>query len=307
MDARFRESFAPVSTERSEVATPKSSSAVCLYLEHFGLSERPFSLQPDPAYLYWSEEHARAYAMLEYGLASFAPIIVITGEIGAGKTTLVRHLLSSAPSSLQVGLISDVHGNRGQLLQWILRALGDDEAEKSMSFVKRLSRFEDYLHRQAMAGNRTLLVFDEAQNLSAKKLEELRCFSNLNGGNMELLQLLLVGQPELNEILARPRLLQFAQRVSAKHHLSGMPLSAVRPYINHRLVTAGAKSWIFTPGACDLVAAASAGLPRVINQICDYALVYAFAEGRTVVAADLVQQVIDERGIRSLVPQPAAR
>ncbi|MBI1619239.1 ExeA family protein [Aquamicrobium zhengzhouense] len=286
-----------------EADKPTAKPAGGLYLQHFGLTERPFSLQPDPAYLFWSDAHARAYAMLEYGLASFAPIIVITGEIGAGKTTLVRHLLSSAPDNLHVGLVSNAHGHRGQILQWILRALGD-QADGPMSYVKRFSRFEEYLRRQTEAGNRTLLVFDEAQNLSEKMLEELRCFSNLNGGNVEMLQILLVGQPELNDMLARPRLLQFAQRVSAKHHLPGMPAEAVRPYITHRLATAGARSWIFTPGACDLVASSSGGLPRVINQICDYALVYAFAEGRTVVANDLVEQVIEERGIRALVPRP---
>jgi general secretion pathway protein A len=281
-------------------AVPERSDG--LYLRHFGLRDRPFSLIPDPNYLFWSDTHSRAYAMLEYGLASFAPITVITGEIGAGKTTLVRHLLSTCPSSMNIALVANAHANRGQVLQWVLRALGDT-SDKPMSYVKRFSLFEDYLRRQAEAGRRTLLVFDEAQNLSAKMLEELRCFSNLNGGSEELLQILLVGQPELLDTLAHPRMLQFAQRVSARHHLSGMPKEMVRPYIAHRLATAGAKSWIFTPGACDLVADACGGLPRVINQICDYALVYAFAEGRSVVPAELVKQVIDERQIHTLIPE----
>lgn len=277
-------------------------SASRLYLDHFGLRDRPFSLLPDPDFLFWSDAHARAYAMLEYGLATFAPITVITGEIGAGKTTLVRHLLRTSSSRLRIGLISDAHGNRGQLLQWVTEALGEP-FEGPMPYVRRLSRFEAALRREAEAGNRTLLVFDEAQNLSQKVLEELRCLSNLNGSNEELLQLLLVGQPELRDVLARPRMLQFAQRVSARHHMTGMSAEAVHDYIAHRLAKAGAASRIFAPEACELVAAASGGLPRVINQICDYALVYAYAEGRTTVEVGLVRQVIAERDMRALVPR----
>lgn len=275
-----------------------------LYLDHFRLRDRPFSLLPDPAFLFWSDIHLRAYAMLEYGLVTCAPITVITGEIGAGKTTLVRHLLGAAAHNLRIGLISNAHGNRGQLLQWVMRALGEP-AEGPMPYVRRFSRFEALLLRQAEADGRTLLIFDEAQNLSEKMLEELRCFSNLNGDKGDLLQLLLVGQPELNQTLARPRMLQFAQRVSARHHLSGMPLDVVGQYVGHRLATAGATSTIFTPGACELVAAASGGLPRVINHICDYALVYAYAEGSSIVKADLVRQVVAERDMRALAA-PAA-
>lgn len=274
-----------------------------LYLDHFGLRDRPFSLLPNPDFLFWSETHSRAYAMLEYGLATFAPITVITGEIGAGKTTLVRHLLRSSPDSLnlRIGLISNAHGNRGNLLQWTLRSL-DEPCDTPLPYVARFARFEAALRRAAENGDRVLIIFDEAQNLSEKMLEELRCFSNLNGGDEELLQLLLVGQPELNDMLGRPRMLQFAQRVSARHHLSGMPLDAVEKYISHRLATAGATAAIFTLAACELAAAASGGLPRIINQICDYALVYAYAEGRRMVEADLVRQVIAEHRMQTLIP-----
>lgn len=272
-----------------------------LYLDHFGLHHRPFSLLPDPAFLFWSDAHARAYAMLEYGLATFAPIVVITGEIGAGKTTLVHHLLRASDGP-RIGLISNARRGRGQLLQWVMRALGES-SDAPLSYVRRFSQFEALLRREAEAGNRTILIFDEAQNLSEAMLEELRCFSNLNGVQDEMLQLILVGQPELNAVLAKPKMLQFAQRVSARHHLSGMPRDVVRQYIAHRLATAGAESAIFTPMACELVAAVSGGLPRVINQICDYALVYAYAEGRNAVSADLVQQVAVERDMHALVPK----
>jgi type II secretory pathway predicted ATPase ExeA len=254
---------------------------------------------PDPDFLFWSNAHARAYAMLEYGLATSAPIIVITGEIGAGKTTLVRHLLRTSLGP-RIGLISNARKGRGQLLQWVMRSLGQS-SDSPASYVRRFSQFEALLRREAEAGGRTLLVFDEAQNLSEAMLDELRCFSNLNDRHEELLQLVLVGQPELSQVLARPRMLQFAQRVSARHHLSGMPRDAVRDYITHRLATAGAVSNIFTPMASELVAAVSDGLPRVINQICDYALVYAYAEGVGEVSADLVHRVVVEREMSTLV------
>jgi len=277
-----------------------------LYLDHFGLRDRPFSLLPDPDFLFWSDTHARAYAMLEYGLVTFAPIIVITGEIGAGKTTLVNHLLRSNPGNLRIGLISNAHHNRGQLLQWVMRSLGET-SDRPMPYVRRFSEFESSLRQAAEAGHRTLLVFDEAQNLSPKMLEELRCFSNVNGGNEELLQVLLVGQPELNGMLSQPRMLQFAQRVSARHHLSGIPPASVELYIAHRLARAGTDTRIFTPTACELISVASRGLPRVINQICDYCLVYAYAEGRSIVETDLLRQVLIERKMQALVPRDAAQ
>ena len=270
-----------------------------MYLDHFGLTARPFSLLPDPDFLYWSDTHSRAFAMLEYGLATFAPITLVTGEIGAGKTTLLRQLLRTAPSDLRTGLISNAHGKRGQLLHWIMRALGE-EPSHGMSYVKRFSRLEAMLEKQLAAGSHTLLVFDEAQNLSEEMLEELRCLSNLNNESRELVQIMLVGQPELNELMARPSMLQFVQRIAARHHLTGMPRAAVADYIAHRLAVAGCVSEIFTPTAVELIAIASGGIPRVINQICDYSLVYAYAEGRDVADALLVRQVIVERKVQSM-------
>jgi type II secretory pathway predicted ATPase ExeA len=275
------------------------SSSFLIYASHFGLKGRPFSLVPDPAFLFWSTDHGRAYSMLEYALATFAPICVITGEIGAGKTTLIRHLLATAAPDLRIGLISNAHGERGQLLHWVLDAL-DEPLGRGLSYVQRFSQLEAILRDEHERGRHTVLIFDEAQNLSARMLEELRCLSNLNDENDELLQIVLVGQPELNEVIARPRMLQFAQRVSAQFHLSGMQPEAVPPYIAHRLYVAGAKHKIFTRGACQLVASASGGLPRVINQICDYALVYAFGADQKTVDVDTVRQVIADRKIQSL-------
>lgn len=287
-----------------DVCVPVPSSKYLIYSQAFGLHERPFSLIPDPNFLFWSDNHSRAYAMLEYGLATFAPITVITGEVGAGKTTLIRHLLRAAAPDLRIGLISNAHGSRGQLLHWILSALGQD-IEERVSYVKRFAQFEAFLRQEHAAGRHTVLILDEAQNLSAKMLEELRCLSNLNCEVEELLQIILVGQPELIGIIGRPEMLQFAQRVSAQFHLVGMPADAVAKYITHRLMVAGSDRQIFTPSACDLIFAASRGLPRIINQICDYALVYAFAEQRDTVDDELVRLVITDRKIQPLNGAPA--
>jgi len=270
------------------------SSTLKIYNDHFGLAERPFTLLPDPDFIYWSESHTRAYAMLEYGMLTHAPITVITGEIGAGKTTLLRHLLRSLPDEFTVGLISNAQGNRGELLHWVLMALGV-QTDMHASYVQLFGQFQDFLIEEYATGRRTMLIFDEAQNLSTETLEELRMFSNINADKDELIQLVLVGQPELRELISQPRLVQFAQRVAAEYHLPGMSAQAVRDYIEHRLHVAGATREIFTPAACECVHLASRGIPRLVNQICDYALVYAFTDGLDVVDASVIEQVVTDR------------
>jgi len=270
------------------------SSTLTIYTEHFGLSERPFTLLPDPDFLFWSENHTRAYAMLEYGMMTSAPITVITGEIGAGKTTLLRQLLRQLPEDITVGLISNAQGNRGELLHWVLMALGV-QTDMGASYVQLFGQFQDFLIEEYASGRRTMLIFDEAQNLSIETLEELRMFSNINADKDELIQLVLVGQPELRDLIAQPRLVQFAQRVSAEYHLPGMSADQVMQYINHRLKVAGAVREIFTPAACECVHRASRGVPRLVNQICDYALVYAFTDGLDRVDAAVAEQVVSDR------------
>ncbi|MBB5224411.1 type II secretory pathway predicted ATPase ExeA [Amaricoccus macauensis] len=269
-------------------------STLRIYNEHFGLTERPFTLLPDPDFLYWSDSHSRAYTMLEYGMLTHAPITVITGEIGAGKTTLLRHLLRTLPEEFTVGLISNAQGNRGELLHWVLMALGV-QTDGSATYVQLFAQFQDFLIEEYAAGRRTMLIFDEAQNLSVETLEELRMFSNINADKDELIQLVLVGQPELRDLIAQPRLVQFAQRVAAEYHLPAMPADSVSAYINHRLKIAGATREIFTPAACECVHLASKGVPRLINQICDYGLVYAFTDGLDTVDAGVIEQVVTDR------------
>ena len=270
------------------------TSTLRIYNDHFGLAERPFTLLPDPDFLYWSESHTRAYAMLEYGMLTHAPITVITGEIGAGKTTLLRHLLRSLPEDFTVGLISNAQGNRGELLHWVLMALGVP-TETEATYVQLFAQFQDFLIEEYASGRRTMLIFDEAQNLSLETLEELRMFSNINADKDELIQLVLVGQPELRDLIAQPRLVQFAQRVAAEYHLPGMTADQVAAYVAHRLKVAGASREIFTPAACECVHLASRGVPRLVNQICDYALVYAFTDGLDKVDASVIEQVVTDR------------
>ncbi len=268
-------------------------STLDIYTDFFGLSERPFSLVPDPDFLFWSDAHKRAYSMLEYGIVTRSPITLITGEVGAGKTTLLQHLLRSVGKEVQIGLISNAHGDRGELLRWVLMALNQD-APASETYVDLFGRFQAYLIEEYAAGRRVILIFDEAQNLSRESLEELRMFTNINANKDELIQLVLVGQPELRDLVRQPGLRQFAQRVSSAFHLPAMDQRTVRDYISHRLKVAGAKTTIFHLSARDLISEITGGVPRLVNQLCDLSMVYAFTKGNKTVTRITVQQVLED-------------
>lgn len=269
------------------------ASSLDLYTTHFGLTERPFSLVPDPDFLFWSAPHRRAYTMLEYGLMTRAPITLITGEVGAGKTTLLHHLLKSVDDDVRIGLIANAHGDRGELLRWVLLALAQP-TPRDATYVDLFGQFQAYLIAEYAAGRRVILIFDEAQNLSRESLEELRMFTNINSNKDELLQLVLVGQPELRDVVRRADLTQFAQRVSASFHLSAMDGVMVRDYIHHRLHIAGASHEIFARSATDMIFLATRGVPRLVNQLCDLSMVYAFTKNQTRVFRLTVQQVLDD-------------
>jgi type II secretory pathway predicted ATPase ExeA len=252
------------------------------FAKRFGLRERPFTLLPDPDFLYWTKAHTRAFAVLEYGVLARAPITVITGEVGAGKTTLVQHLLRQLDADMVVGLISNAQGGRGDLLQWALGALdvpgpwGDD-------YVTKHQALQAFLIDSYAKGHRVVLIIDEAQNLSVEGLEELRMLTNINAGKDELLQLILVGQPELREMITQPQLRQFAQRVSASFHLPPMDLETTTAYIRHRLTHAGGTGAEFNPGAIALIHKHSGGIPRLVNKFADFAMVYASTSDMTVI------------------------
>ena len=277
---------------RSDIFTGMEST-LDIYNAHFGLFERPFSLLPDPDFLFWTVPHQRAFAMLEYGVLTRAPITLITGEVGAGKTTLLQQLLRSVGPDVRIGLVSNAHGGLGELLRWVLMALGQP-APADMGYVDLFARFQAFLIAEYAAGRRVILIFDEAQNLSRESLEELRMFTNINSGKDELLQLVLVGQPELRTMVLRPDLTQFAQRVASSFHLPAMDATTVRNYVRHRLTVAGAAHEIFSPLAIKEVHRATGGVPRLVNQLCDLAMVYAYTKAQRRVLCKTVQQVLND-------------
>ena len=264
-----------------------------LYASFFDLTERPFSLVPDPDFLYWSGPHKRAFSILEYGIMSKAPITLITGEIGAGKTTLVQELLSKVEDDVTVGLISNAQGGRGELIQWILNAL-NVSIETDASYVQMFQTLQDFLLAEYAESRRVILIFDEAQNLSLEGLEELRMLTNINANKDVLIQLILVGQPELRDMVQQPGMQQLTQRIAANFHLSRMSAETVHQYIMHRLRTAGGTGQEFTPEACARVYQETGGTPRLINQLCDFAMLYAWSAENKIVTADLIQGIIDD-------------
>ncbi len=264
-----------------------------IYTDFFGFSERPFTLLPDPDFLFWSKPHRRAYSVLEYGMLTHAPITLVTGEVGAGKTTLVQKLLAEVEGDVTIGLISNAQGNRGELLQWVLNALAI-EADYSGSYVALFQRLQDFVVEEYSQGRRVVLVIDEAQNLSTEGLEELRMLTNINANKDELLQLILVGQPELRQMVSRPELRQFAQRISATYHIPAMDVATVAGYIKHRLTHVGGKGTEFTEEAIDRIAEASGGVPRLVNKLSDLGLVYAAAEKNAIVTKSIIDEVVND-------------
>ncbi|MGO9513658.1 MAG: ExeA family protein [Steroidobacteraceae bacterium] len=276
-----------------------------MYERHFGLKTKPFSLTPDPAFLYPSRQHAMAMTMLEYGLESHAAFSLLTGDIGSGKTTLVRHLLRQLGDQVVVGLISNTHAQFKSIHSWAVSAFSIVPVDDSE--IAQYEALVDAFVQNYAKGRRTLLIIDEAQNLSLEVLEELRLLSNVNSERDLILQILLVGQPELRTKLARPELQQFAQRVSVDFHLTPLDRSETHAYVCHRLEVAGRHTTLFLPDAIEFVYARTGGVPRLMNQLCDFALLYAYADGRTTIDADLIAQVLRDRrtGVALPVAAPA--
>ena len=226
-------------------------------------------------------------------MMSRAPITLITGDVGAGKTTLVHALLARMTDEVRVGLISNAQGDRGELLQWAMNALGM-ELHENESYVQMFRRLQDQLIADYAAGRRVILIFDEAQNLSKRGLEELRMFTNINSNQDELLQLILVGQPELRATVQTPEMRQLAQRVAANFHLEGLDEANTAEFIAHRLRLAGGTGEEFSGEASALVYRMTRGVPRLVNQLCDLAMLYAWSDNETEVSRDVVQRVLDD-------------
>ena len=267
--------------------------ALDLYLSHFNFSERPFTLQPDPDFVYWSDVHKRAFAVLEYGIMTQAPLTVVTGEVGTGKTTLVHLLLRQIDADMSIALISNAKGGRGDLLRWILNAF-DVETDINLDYVALFQRFQDFVVNEYAEGRHVVIIFDEAQNLTIDILEELRMLTNINANKDELLQLILVGQPELRELIHRPDLRQFAQRVTAIYHLEPLNRETMGGYIRHRLRQVGGSGREITADAMNAIFHYSEGVPRIVNKICDVALVYAANAGQKTATLRTLEDVITD-------------
>jgi len=270
-----------------------------MYESFYGFTEKPFSLLPDPSFLYLGKKHSAAYAMLEYGLMNQAGFTVITGDVGSGKTTLVRHLLDQLDEDMTVGLISNTPRDIGQLLQWVLLAFDQDYREENQ--VALFDTFNQFLISQYSANKRTVLIIDEAQNLQPHILEELRMLSNINADKYQILQMILVGQPQLLALLKDPELLQFRQRIASDYFLKSLERDEVVAYIKHRIHHAGVEEEVFTEEAVDLLHQASNGVPRLVNVLCDTALVYGFAEQQKTIGVDLVKAVLEDKSNSGLI------
>jgi general secretion pathway protein A len=273
--------------------------SIGMYESFYGFKEKPFALTPDPQFLYLARPHRKALTLLQYSLANDAAFCVITGEVGSGKTTLIRHLLKGIEQTTTVGLISNTSIDFGRLLQWVCMSFGLAHAGKDEVTLYEL--FTRFLIDEYAKGRRVVLIVDEAQNLGAPRLEELRVLSNINADKHLLLQTIIVGQPELRDLIRAPRLLQLAQRISGDCHIGALSADEARHYIHHRLRVAGGRLSIFTQGAVSLAYKQSGGIPRLINQYCDQALVYGYADGHTRIDGELMTQVIEDRRSNGLV------
>ncbi|MDH5572218.1 MAG: AAA family ATPase [Gammaproteobacteria bacterium] len=264
-----------------------------MYEKFYHLKEKPFSLLPDPEYLYLSKKHKMALTLLEYGILNQAGFCVVSGQAGAGKTTLIRHLLNLFDDEISVGLLTNTHQSFDELLTWILLAFEQDYSGKTKAALYQT--FVDFLIDQYAKKRHTVLIVDEAQNMSPETLEELRMLSNINSEKDQLLQIILVGQPRLLENLRRPDLKQFAQRVAVDYNLEQLDQEETTAYIQHRLKVAGGHPAIFHRDACKLVYKYSKGVPRLINLLCDTALVYGYSEQAKIIDEEIIMDVVRER------------
>jgi general secretion pathway protein A len=274
-----------------------------MYISFFGLSERPFAITPDPRYLYLSERHAEALAHLLYGINESGGFIQLTGEVGTGKTTVVRTLLSRVPHHADVAVILNPRVTPVEFLLTICEELGLPIADADRDSVKQMV---DALNQRLLSahaeGRRIIVIVDEAQNLSAETLEQVRLLTNLETPTQKLLQIILIGQPELRELLDRNDLRQLAQRITGRYHLMPLSRDETQGYVRHRLRVAGAAGEIFTAGALREVHRVTSGIPRVINVTCDRALLGAYTQETRKVTAALVRRAASEAYGRRFAP-----
>jgi general secretion pathway protein A len=265
-----------------------------MYLNHFKLSERPFSITPDPRFLYMSACHREALAHLLYGLGEGGGFVQLTGEVGTGKTTICRCLMEQVPANVDIAVVLNPKVTATELIATMCDELGVEYPRDTTS-IKTLT---DVLNRHLLdsysRGRRTVLIIDEAQNLSAEVLEQIRLLTNLETAREKLLQIILIGQPELRTLLSQEHMRQLAQRVTARYHLEPIGREDARAYIQHRLQVCGTSHAIFSKGAMDLIQRLSGGIPRLINVLCDRAMLGAYVEGKSQVDSNIVKKASRE-------------
>jgi general secretion pathway protein A len=266
-----------------------------MYTSFFGLQEKPFAITPDPRYLYLSGRHAEALAHLMYGINEAGGFIQLTGEVGTGKTTVIRSLLEQLPGHADVALILNPRVTPAEFLLTICEELHVHVPDSGQGSTKTLM---DLLGRHLLdthaRGRRVVLIVDEAQNLSTETLEQVRLLTNLETATTKLLQIILIGQPELRTLLDQPELRQLAQRITGRYHLDPLSAEESAGYVKHRMRVAGATAEVFTPSALREIHRLSGGIPRVINVICDRALLGAFTQEDHRAGAALVRQAASE-------------
>jgi general secretion pathway protein A len=276
-----------------------------MYESHYGLTAKPFSIVPNPEMLFLSRDHQNALTYLEYGLSEKTGFILLTGEIGTGKTTLIRYMLNQVESQMDVAAIFNTNFSSSQLLRRILSEfeVSCDSSEKARQ-LELLYRFlvDRYARKRPV-----LLILDEAQNLSDKSLENLRMLSNLQTDDQILMQIMLVGQPELKNRLELPGFRQFAQRIAVSYHIGPLDEEQTSRYIAYRLGKVGGSPDLFTPKAVKKIFEYAKGTPRTTNLICDTALVYGFADNLTQIDAGVIEKVSQDKVCLSIEGSPPVK
>ena len=272
-----------------------------MYANYFGLSEKPFAIAPDPRYLYMSEQHREALAHLLYGINSDGCMVLLTGGVGTGKTTVCRCFFGQIPDNTDVAVILNPHVSIIDLLKTICEEFGIEVPENTSSIKEFTDRLNKYLLQSHADGRINVVIIDEAQNLGTDVLEHLRLLTNLETDTHKLLKIVLIGQPELRDILALPSLAQINQRITTRFHLNALHSDELKTYIEHRVMVAGRhqQQTIFTDAAIRYIGKKAKGVPRVINVICDRALLGAYASN-----SDKVTLKIAKHAAREVVTSP---
>jgi general secretion pathway protein A len=274
-----------------------------MYTEFFDLSAKPFELLPNPKFLYLSKGHRKALSYLQYGVQEHAGFTLLTGEVGSGKTTLVRDIINKISEDVTLSMIFNTRVDGHQLISMINADFGlQTEGKNKVQLINELNNF---LLEECTSNRRPIIIIDEAQNLSAEALEEIRLLSNLEADDFKMVQIILVGQPELKQLIAKPSLRQLRQRISISCHLNPLNREESEEYVYHRLATVGSRDCVtFLEDVFDAIFRFSGGIPRLINLICDFLLLSAFVEETREIDMDLVNDAVNELSFEESGVQP---